>query len=482
MRTILLVLLVIQQSACAVIAQKLLHADSIMRIIKTEVDNKRSKGIVVGVISANGSRIFSYGKLKDGGTETDGNTLYEIGSVIKTFTTLVLADMVEKGEVSLDDPISKFLPTSFKAPTRNGKHITLLHLATHTSGLPRMPDNHTSPKDPNNPYADYTLQQFYDFISTYTLPRDIGSNYEYSNVGGALLAHILTIKAGMNYETLIKMRICNLLKMDKTVTTITPELKPFFATGHDQFGKPVKNWDFPVLGGTINSSVNDMIKLISANLGFTKTALSSAIEMTHVPRDSTRWAETQLIGLGWHITVKFGQEIIRHSGGTNGYISSVCFDKKNNIGVVVLANTNKNIDDIALHILNNKFPLKPFQYRWYLKDTIDAAINSGGVDNAVKLYHALKTEHPRKIVFDEDQLNCLGYNELLQQKKVKEAIVILKLNAEEYPDSWNVYDSLAEAYKVNGDNDLAVLNYEKSIKLNPNNTEGIKNLKKLTVK
>lgn len=482
MRTIVLLLLIIRQSACAVVAQELLSADSIKRIIKTEVDNKRSKGIVVGVISEKGSRVFAYGKLRDGGPEADGNTLYEIGSITKVFTTLILADMVQKGEVRLDDPVSNYLPKTVKVPVRNGKQITLLHLATHTSGFPRMPDNHTSPKDPNNPYADYTFQQLYDFISNYTLTYDIGSKYAYSNIGGALLVHIFTLKTGLTYESLVKERVCQPLNMDKSVMTITPELKSIFATGHDQFAKPVKNWDFPTLGGTLNSNANDMLKFISANLGFTKTSLSSAIEITHVPRDSTRWEEAQLIGLGWHITLKFGQEIIRHSGGTNGYISSVCFDKKNKIGVVVLANTNKNIDDIALHILNNKFPVKPFQYRWYLKDTIAATINAKGIDNAIELYHSLKKENKVEIVFDEEQLNCVGYEDLLKYKKVKEAIAIFKLNTEEYPDAWNAYDSLAEAYMLNGDNDLAILNYEKSIKLNPNNTGGIKNLKELNSK
>jgi len=152
-------------------------------------------GLAVGIVSEKGSQTVSYGKLSRGSDrEIDGDTVLEIGSITKVFTSILLADMVEHGEVSLNDPIAKFLPKSVRVPTKDGKEITLVDLSTHTSGLPRLPTN-LAPKDPRNPYADYTVEQLYDFLSKYTLTREIGSKYEYSNLGVGLLGHLLLYDA-----------------------------------------------------------------------------------------------------------------------------------------------------------------------------------------------------------------------------------------------------------------------------------------------
>src|SRR5262245_24475926 len=122
-------------------------------------------GIVVGVIDGNGRRVVSYGSLaKDDNRRLDGDNVFEIGSTTKVFTSLLLMDMTRRGEVALTDPVSKFLPASVKVPERNNRKITLADLSTQSSGLPRMPSNFT-PKDSTNPYADYSVQQMYDFVS-----------------------------------------------------------------------------------------------------------------------------------------------------------------------------------------------------------------------------------------------------------------------------------------------------------------------------
>jgi D-alanyl-D-alanine-carboxypeptidase/D-alanyl-D-alanine-endopeptidase len=153
---------------------------------------KLSVGIVVGIVDAKGRRIVAYGNLdKDDKRPLNGDTVFEIGSMTKVFTSLVLMDMVQHGEVTLDDPVSKYLPSEVKVPERAGRKITLRDLSTQTSGLPRMPDNF-HPKDSGNPYADYTVEQLYQFISSYELTRDIGEKYEYSNLGVGLLGNVLT--------------------------------------------------------------------------------------------------------------------------------------------------------------------------------------------------------------------------------------------------------------------------------------------------
>jgi len=238
----------------------------IQAILQQRIDQyKKSVGIVVGVINDQGSRVIGYGRLnQESDRKPDGDTVFEIGSVTKVFTAILLADMVERGELRLDDPISKFLPQSVKVPTRNGKEITLLDLATHTSGLPRMPNNF-APKDLNNPYADYTVEQMYAFLSNHTLTRDIGAKYEYSNYGAGLLGHILALKAGMDYETLVKTRICDPLKMNSTRIQLAPELRARLATGHDGDLKAVANWDLPTLAGAgaLRSTVNDLLKFLA---------------------------------------------------------------------------------------------------------------------------------------------------------------------------------------------------------------------------
>jgi len=162
----------------------------------------------------------------------DGNTIFEVGSVTKVFTSLLLADMAQRGQVALTDPVAKYLPAGVKMPERNGRQISLEDLATHTSGLPRLPSN-LSPKDAANPYADYSVEQLYQFLSGYQLTRDIGPQYEYSNLGGGLLGHVLARRAGMDYEKVVRSRICEPLGMRSTSITLSDDMKTRFAVGHN---------------------------------------------------------------------------------------------------------------------------------------------------------------------------------------------------------------------------------------------------------
>ena len=331
-------------------------ADSdIQTILRDCVDkDKRTPGIVVGWLDANGGRTVSYGT-RDGKALVDGNTVFEIGSATKTFTATLLELMVERGEVALVDPVQKFLPSSVTMPTRGGKQITLRDLATHTSALPRLPSN-MSPKDPENPYADYTVDQLYEFLNGCKLTRDIGAKYEYSNLGVGLLGHILALKAGTNYEALVLREICRPLKMESTRITLTPELRGRLAVGHNEAGAPVKNWDIPTLAGAgaLRSSANDLLKYLSANMGLSQVPLAQTMAKTQVIQAPTGSAETS-IALAWHVTRRFGSEVIWHNGGTGGYHSFIGFDRTNRQGVVVLSNSSADIDDVGRHLLNPSY-------------------------------------------------------------------------------------------------------------------------------
>jgi CubicO group peptidase (beta-lactamase class C family) len=195
---------------------------SIRDIVKPRVDSGRSAGIVAGVLDHGARRVVACGS-SGSSRPLDGDTVFEIGSVTKVFTAALLADMVARKEVSLDDPISKYLPAGMKTPTRGGRSITLGDLATQSSGLPRLPDN-LAPKDPSNPYADYTVEKLYDFLSRYELTRDIGAMYEYSNLGVGLLGHLLALRAGTSYEELLTKRILQPLGMRDTAITLSPSM------------------------------------------------------------------------------------------------------------------------------------------------------------------------------------------------------------------------------------------------------------------
>jgi serine-type D-Ala-D-Ala carboxypeptidase/endopeptidase len=327
---------------------------------RIEVD-KKGVGIAVGILNEKGIKLINYGKMNvKESREVTADSFFEIGSITKVFTGILLADMVARGEMKLDDPISLYLPKSVKVPTRNGREITLLDLATHTSGLPRMPTNF-KPKDSKNPFADYSEQQLYEFLSSYNLPRDIGSKYEYSNVGMGLLGHLLALKAKTDYETLVLNRICKPLNLSDTRITLSAEQKARLATGHNADFQPVPNWDIATLAGAgaLRSTVNDMLKFLAANLGLVKTELLPVLQKSHeVPKLST--PQQTEVALGWHINKRFGTEIIWHNGGTGGYRTFIGFAPAKRAAVVVLSNANSGQDDIGLHILENQFALQKF--------------------------------------------------------------------------------------------------------------------------
>src|SRR5688500_8446717 len=173
-------LLVVNLARAQASADSPIPADAEIRKILVNRIGAENQGLalVVGVIDANGRRVVAYGSLaKNDPRPLNGDTVFEIGSITKVFTSLVLMEMVQKSEVAVTDPVAKFLPASVKVPERDGKQITLQDLATQNSGLPRMPTNF-KPANPKNPYADYTPDLLYAFLSGYRLTRDIGAQFE----------------------------------------------------------------------------------------------------------------------------------------------------------------------------------------------------------------------------------------------------------------------------------------------------------------
>jgi len=320
--------------------------------IKARVDAGRNAGIVVGTVEPDGSSVIgAYGNPGPGAFPLDGDSVFEIGSITKVFTVTLLADMVDRGELSLDDPVQKYLPAGVTVPQRNGRQITLVDLATHTSGLPRLPTN-MQPRDPMNPYADYTAERLYSFLNGAQLTRDIGSTHEYSNLGVGLLGHALVRRAGRSYEALVAERILKPLGMAHTGVALTPWMKAHLALGHDAEGNVVSNWDIGVLegAGALRSTVNDMLRFARGNLDTSQNRLARILRQTHQARVPTGRSDTSM-ALGWLIRHVDGHAIVWHNGGTGGYRTWIGFDETRRIAAVVLTNSSQGADDLGYLLL-----------------------------------------------------------------------------------------------------------------------------------
>ena len=319
---------------------------------------KRSVGIVVGLVDADGTTVVGHGRRGlDDPVTPDGDTVFEIGSVSKVFTAILLADMAARGEVEIGAPAATYLPGSVDMPGAIDDPVTLYHLTTHTSGLPRMPDNF-APVDPNNPYADYSVEQMYDFLSAHELSRAPGETVEYSNLAVGLLGHILAEASDLDYESLVKERVTGPLEMSDTGVALSTDMRARLATGHKADLGPTANWDILTLAGAggLRSTVNDMMRFVAANLGLTATELAPAMANTHESRENMG-PEGMQVGLGWLNTTQHGLTITWHNGQTGGYHSFVGFDKEHGKGVVVLSNAESSIDDIGFHLLDSRFEL-----------------------------------------------------------------------------------------------------------------------------
>jgi len=324
------------------------------------IEEKNNLGIVVGLIDGEHREVFGYGKVALEQEEVpNGESVFEIGSITKVFTATLLASMVQEGQVKLDDSVQKYLPDGVKMPRGSQREITLEDLATHVSGLPRMGDNF-QPRDWNNPYANYTRENLYEFLNGYSLSREPGDKYEYSNFGMALLGHVLALKAGRGYEQLLMESLCEPLGMKDTRIKLTQEQRKRLVAGHGQIALgevkmiiPMKNWDFEVLAGcgALRSTANDMLRFLEANMCLDKTKLQRVMESTH--QQKHKIDDGMGVGWGWHVILKGSDQepIIWHNGQTGGYASFCGFMQNNKRSIVVLSNTAVSVDEAGLGIL-----------------------------------------------------------------------------------------------------------------------------------
>ena len=325
-------------------------ATDIQKTLDQRIHAAPGNGIILGLIDHGKTSVYRSG-VSGTSRPLDRYTLFEIGSVTKTFTASLLATMVLDHSVNLDDPVSRYVPAKVRIPSRGDKQITLLNLATQHSGLPRLPTN----LDPtaSDPYAAYSIDDLYQFLDSYQLTRAPGAEFEYSNLGVGLLGDALANKSALAYSQLLQRRILSPLGMTQTFIAAPHFAVPRrMAQGHDGDGNPVKPWTFLAIApaGGIVSSLDDMLKYVRANLGQGK--LGAACLFAQRPRDTIPGGRIGLVWWTGNLT-----HAIHHGGDTDGFHAWVAVSPDHTKGVVVLSNGGAPLEDIAVHAIDAWFPV-----------------------------------------------------------------------------------------------------------------------------
>jgi len=386
----------IAMSICATFMPRFAQAvpsnDEIHKILAERVgENEKDAGIVVGIIepqrqSGPDRRIISYGhRNADDARPLDGDTVFEIASVTKVFTALLLADMVEKNEVALSDPASKYLP-DIKLPERNGHLITLVDLATHTSGLPFMPADAPPLNDPAA--AKYSGDDLKRYLASYQLARDIGSDWDYSNIGYWVLSEALAARAGREVKDLIRQRVLIPLKTLDTEFELSAKMKSNLAPGHNNALQPapaistVPIYSIMPAGGGLYSTANDLLTFLAECTGYEPSPLAPAMNLMLSNRRPIKPGDEQ--ALGWNVYGKDSDQVIFRDGSSFGYASAIAYDPKSRAGVVVLTNQIGDVGDIARHLLRPDFPLAKPANTKHIEITLDPRV----LDSYVGQYEA----------------------------------------------------------------------------------------------
>lgn len=318
-------------------------------IASAPVRKGEAPGLIVGVIEGDGRMVRGYGETAIGsGLRPNAQTVWEIGSITKTFTAMLLAIYVQRGLVHYDDPLQKYVPRGVTVPSYKGRRITLIDLATHTSGLP---------KDPRlGGRRHLSVEQMYKFTNSYKLTRAPGTRFEYSNWGFALLAHALMRATGRDYEQLVEGDICLPLGLIDTRIDLTEDELAREAQGYSPAGmpRPHDNPTWPAFNGAgaLRSTMDDMMRYLGYNLGRANSTLNNLL-----PDLQRRWHAGGMpgtfVGLAWQMMPMRGTEhtIIWKNGAASGFFSYIGFVRETGTGVVVIANRKVRVGRIAVQIL-----------------------------------------------------------------------------------------------------------------------------------
>ena len=321
-------------------------------IAKTHILNTKNVGFSIGIIKDGKTFFYHYGEIvRESKKLPNINTIYEIGSITKTFTGFLLAQAVNDKKINLDDDIRKYLPQKYPNLEFIKKPILIKHLVSHTSSIARIPnDLDKQPNyDPLNPYANYSKTMVYNYLKTINLTAEPGTKQDYSNTGMALLGIILENIYGKSYEQLLQMFMLKPFQMQTTFQNVPENMELNFAQGYNQEGQLTPHWDLGVQvgAGGIKSSVLDMTTFLNENIKASNGTIKKSHEITFQNEKNTA-------GYAWVIQkMKNGDTLFWHNGGTYGFTSFYGFIRENNCGIVVLNNSGNRVDNVAISILKN---------------------------------------------------------------------------------------------------------------------------------
>ena len=406
------------------------------------------------------------------------DTKFRLGSITKQFTAALILQLVEQGKVKLDGKISDYLPNYRKDI---GQKVTVHQLLNHTSGIP----SYTSLAGFMNDVSrnSYTVDDFVTKYASNDLAFEPGSKFAYNNSGYFLLGAIIEKVTGHPYEKVLKEKIFDPLGMknsgyDRHGTLITKRATGYQKTPAGYVNANYLDMSIPYAAGSLYSTVEDLYLWDQAL--YTDRVLSAASkELMYKPHLSD-------YAYGWVITkTRFNEgvenvPIITHGGGINGFNTVIVRLPVQKNLIVLLDNTSQgaSLGGIQREIINILYSQPHALPKMPLAEVLLKTIEEKGIDAALAQYRDFKVKDAKAYDFGEPELNRLGYV-LLQQRKLKEAIEIFKLNVAEYPKGFNTYDSLGEAYMIAENTELAIQNYKKSLELNPQNTSAVAMLKRL---
>ncbi len=333
--------------------------------VKSYLAEHPRAAVTVGILDTKGSHVFGFGLLNKDNPKSkpNGKTIYQIGSITKVFTTTMLAEQVVLGHMKLSDPAQKYLP-AIKLPREENRQITLLDLATHHSGLPRLPQMLwfflAGTGDGEDPYALLEWKNIRQMMPDVWLKYSIGTKYNYSNLAMGLLGQtIVNVTKSANYAALVAQQIAKPLGLADTCITLDPNQLKRLAPAHLGSGKRTVAWKFGSLEGcgALYSTVNDLLIFAAANLGLQPTPLAKAMQLAQKPYSEPTWTDKPM-GLGWHLMKYHGQSLVWHNGMTGGYSSMLILLPKEKMAVAMLSNHAAAIDPCAYHLIDLLFPQK----------------------------------------------------------------------------------------------------------------------------
>lgn len=404
----------------------------------------------------------------------DAETKHRLGSISKQFTSMLIMQLVQEGKLKLDAPVTTYLEDY---PKKTGDIITIHHLLTHSSGIP----NYTSfPNFFDEKSRDpYKVEVFIGEFSDLELEFEPGSKFSYSNSGYFLLGAVIEKVTGNSFEQELQAKIFTPLKMNNSGFDHHATILKKRAAGYEKNGSNYRNaayidMSIPYAAGSLYSTADDLLvwdqALTNGDL------LSKENHTIMFSQQISAWGGSY--GYGWGVQKRFSESKkdtvmeYSHGGGINGFNTLITRVPAEQNVVILLNNTGGAALNDITRAINAILDDKPYKFpKLSIASAIMVTYSKEGVEKGREEYEKLKKDSEYNL--NEGEMNRTGYG-LLQSGKIKEAIDVFEINVTEFPKSANTYDSLGEAYLADGQKELALKNYKKTVEMDPKNENAIK--------